>query len=91
MRRVQPLAAQQLADLARRAAGIGPGKTSSLYFAVNDRRLACSTSSGSGTPAGAARPPSTAAPFVLVCNIPTFSILALKVHCFLDGERLAER
>src|SRR5450755_4958537 len=32
-------------------------RISSLYFAVNDRRLACSASSGSGTPARAARPP----------------------------------
>jgi len=32
-------------------------RISSLYFAVNFRRLACKVSSGSGTPAGAARPP----------------------------------
>ena len=32
-------------------------RISALYFAVNFRRLACSTSSGSGTPSGAARPP----------------------------------
>ena len=60
MRRVQPLTAQQLADLARRSCTRRPSRGSrSLYFAVNLRRLARSTSSGSGTPAGAARPPAT--------------------------------
>jgi hypothetical protein len=28
---------------------------------------------------------------VLASNIPAFSVLALKVHRFLDGERLAGR
>ena len=82
-----------------------------MYFAVNLRRLACSTNSGSGTPAcdapagpgsqlaygslvfGAGGSSSSAAPapFVLISNILAFSVLALKVHRFLDGERLAGR
>ena len=57
MRRVQPLAAQQLADLARPGARVRLGQDPRLVLGVNVRRLACSTSSGSGTPAGAARPP----------------------------------
>jgi hypothetical protein len=35
--------------------------------------------------------PAALAPFVLASNIPAFSVLALKVHGFLDGERLTGR
>ena len=89
-------------------------RISSLYFAVNDRRLACKTSSGSGTPPGPparrARRPRIPArlrlpglrgrrqhhpqPWLHSCSSPTSwrcSVLALKVHRFLDGERLAGR
>ena len=88
-----------------------------LYSAVNERRLACSTSSGSDTcpgpeasPARRARRPRTPArlrraglrgrrqqpqplPQLHSCSspCPAFSVLALKVHRYLDGERLAGR
>jgi len=57
VRRVQPLATNQLTNLARPRARVRLARIFALYSAVNERRLACSTSSGSGTPSGAARPP----------------------------------
>ena len=64
MRRVQPFAAQQLADLTQTSARISLSKDLRLVLSGEQRRLACSTSSISETsplpptPSSAARPPS---------------------------------
>jgi hypothetical protein len=47
---VQPLAAQQRADLARLGAGVGLAEDGQLVSALKRRRLAFSGSSGSGGP-----------------------------------------